>query len=52
MSLVYFAAGFAAGAVVSVGGTLFYLRRKMKTQLGALESQMEEMDAMFDDLED
>jgi hypothetical protein len=52
MSLVYGTAGFGAGLVVGVGATLFFIRWRMQSQLGAIEEQIDAMDEMFDEVED
>ena len=43
MSLLEIAGGFAAGLLVGVGLSVFYIRWKVKRQLGAMQGQMEEM---------
>lgn len=43
MSLIEIAGGFAAGLIVGVGLSVFYIRWKVKRQLGAMQGQMEEM---------
>lgn len=45
MSYVDIALGFVVGTFVGIGAALFYLRWKMKRQLGNLEQQM---DALMD----
>ena len=43
MSLLEIAGGFAVGLLVGVGLSVFYIRWKVKRQLGAMQGQMEEM---------
>ena len=43
MTLVEVAGGFVAGVIVGIGASLFYLRWKVKRQLGMMQGQMEEM---------
>lgn len=40
MSYLYFAAGVFVGLVFGVGLVLFYMRWKMKKQLGMMQEQM------------
>lgn len=40
MSMLQIAGGFVAGFIVGIGASLFYLRWKMRRQLGSLEEQM------------
>ncbi|MFB6147515.1 MAG: hypothetical protein ABEJ66_01390 [Candidatus Nanohaloarchaea archaeon] len=51
MSVLQIAGGFVAGFVVGIGAALFYLRWKMKRQLGNLEEQMGQVMDMTDDLD-
>lgn len=48
MSLVYGATGFVLGFVVGIGAALFFLRWRMKRQLGNLEEQMSALEDMGD----
>lgn len=43
MTLLEVAGGFVAGAIFGVGVSVFYIRWKVKRQLGAMQGQMEEM---------
>lgn len=52
MSLIEIAGGFVAGVITGVGISVFYLRWKVKRQLGAMQGQMEEMMDMTQGLGD
>lgn len=52
MTLVEIAGGFVAGVIVGVGISVFYIRWKVKRQLGAMQGQMEEMMDMTEGLGD
>lgn len=43
MTLLEVAGGFVAGTIFGVGISVFYIRWKVKRQLGAMQGQMEEM---------
>lgn len=43
MTLLEVAGGFVAGTIFGVGLSVFYIRWKVKRQLGAMQGQMEEM---------
>ncbi len=51
MALLEIAGGFVAGIICGVGLSVFYLRWKVKRQLGAMQGQMEEMMDMTQGLE-
>lgn len=51
MTLVEIAGGFVAGVIVGVGLSVFYIRWKVKSQLGAMQGQMEEMMDMTEGIE-
>lgn len=50
MTLLELAGGFVAGTIFGVGVSVFYLRWKVKRQLGAMQGQMEEMMGMTEGL--
>ena len=50
MSLYEIGAGFLAGFLTGIGAALFYLRWKMKRQLGNIEEQMGAMMDMTDEM--
>lgn len=52
MTLVEIAGGFVAGVITGVGLSVFYLRWKVRRQLGAMQGQMEEMMDMTQGMED
>lgn len=52
MALLEFVAGLIVGAVLGAGGVLLYIQHKMKKQLGAFESEMEEMMSVTEEMED
>jgi len=52
MALVEIAGGFILGFFLGIGAAIFYLRWKMKRQLGNLEEQMGQMMEMTGDMED
>ncbi len=52
MSLVTFFIGLAAGIILGAGMTLFYIQRKMKTQLSTFENEMEDIMDMTQEMED
>lgn len=43
MNLVDIGIGFAIGFLVGIGAALFYLRWKLRRQLGSIENQMQDM---------
>jgi|GEM_PF-580654 hypothetical protein len=43
MTLLEIAGGFVAGMVAGVGISVFYIRWKVRRQLGAMQGQMEQM---------
>lgn len=43
MDLVSFVAGVFVGIIAGIGGALFYLRWKMRQQLGMMEDQMSDL---------
>jgi len=51
MTLVEIAGGFVAGVIVGVGFSVFYIRWKVKRQLGAMQGQMEDMMDMTQGME-
>jgi len=51
MSLLEIAGGFVAGVITGVGISVFYIRWKVKRQLGAMQGQMEEMMDMTQGME-
>ncbi|MFB6192904.1 MAG: hypothetical protein ABEK00_01520 [Candidatus Nanohaloarchaea archaeon] len=50
MNLAYFAAGVFVGIVLGLGGAIFYLRWRMKRQLGMMEDQMSDLMESTQDL--
>lgn len=52
MTLIEVAGGFVAGVIAGVGISVFYLRWKVKRQLGAMQGQMEDMMDMTQGMED
>lgn len=52
MALLEFVAGLIVGAILGAGGVLLYIQHKMKKQLGAFESEMEEMMSVTEEMED
>lgn len=52
MALIEFVAGVIVGAVLGSGAVLLYIQHKMKKQLGAFESEMEEMMSVTEEMED
>lgn len=52
MTLLEVAGGFVAGLIAGVGVSVFYLRWKVKRQLGAMQGQMEDMMDMTQGMED
>ncbi|MFB6191089.1 MAG: hypothetical protein ABEJ64_01555 [Candidatus Nanohaloarchaea archaeon] len=51
MTLAEIAGGFVVGVLFGIGAALFYLRWKMRRQLGDLEEQMGQMMDMTEDLD-
>jgi len=51
MTLLEVAGGFVAGTIFGVGLSVFYIRWKVKRQLGAMQGQMEEMMDMTQGME-
>lgn len=51
MTLLEIAGGFIAGVITGVGISVFYLRWKVKRQLGAMQGQMEDMMDMTEGME-
>ena len=51
MTLLEVIGGFVAGTVFGVGVSVFYLRWKVKRQLGAMQGQMEDMMDMTQGME-
>lgn len=51
MTLLEAVGGFVAGVIVGVGISVFYLRWKVRKQLGAMQGQMEEMMDMTQGME-
>lgn len=43
MTFIELAGGFVAGTLFGVGISVFYIRWKVKRQLGAMQGQMEDM---------
>jgi len=43
MSFFHITAGFVMGTFFGVGIALFYIRHKLKSQLGMMQNQMEDM---------
>lgn len=52
MALIEFVLGVIVGAILGAGGVLLYIQHKMKRQLGAFESEMEEMMSVTEEMED
>jgi hypothetical protein len=52
MALIEFVLGLVVGAILGAGGVLIYIQHKMKSQLGAFESEMEDMMNMTEEMED
>lgn len=52
MSLVTFFIGLAVGIILGAGMTLFYIQRKMKTQLSTFENEMEDIMDMTQEMEE
>lgn len=52
MALLDIAGGFVLGFLVGVGAALFYLRWKMRRQLGNLEEQMQGLMDMSGEMEE
>jgi len=52
MVLVVFFAGLLTGMIFGAGMTLFYIQRKMKTQLSTFENEMENIMDMTQEMED
>jgi uncharacterized protein YqgV (UPF0045/DUF77 family) len=52
MSLVTFFIGLAVGIIFGAGMTLFYIQRKMKTQLSTFENEMEDIMDMTQEMEE
>lgn len=52
MNTIWFLAGLLVGFLVGVGATLFYIRWRMKQQLGNLEEQMGQVMDMTEGLDD
>lgn len=52
MTTIWFLAGLLVGFLIGVGAALFYLRWKMKRQLGTLQDQMGEMMDMTEGLDE
>jgi hypothetical protein len=51
MTLLEAAGGFVAGLITGVGLSIFYLRWKVKRQLGAMQGQMQDMMDMTQGME-
>lgn len=52
MSLVYGFGGLVLGFVLGIGAAIFYLRWKMKRQLGNVQEQMSDMMDMTGEMDD
>ena len=52
MSLLEITGGFISGIVTGVGISVFYIRWKVRRQLGAMQGQMEQMMDMTQGMED
>jgi uncharacterized membrane-anchored protein YhcB (DUF1043 family) len=50
MDLLSLLVGVIIGFVLGAGALLFYIRRKMTHQLGAMQEEMDEMFDMTDDI--
>ena len=52
MSLTKIVGGFIAGFIVGIGATLVYIRWKMMRQLGDMQSQMDAMMDLGDEMDE
>ena len=52
MSLTEIVGGFIAGFIVGIGATLVYIRWKMMRQLGDMQSQMDAMMDLGDEMDE